>query len=208
MGFMFHDSYYEAAQTLPQEQQGEFYKMLVDYACGGVEPECEGVMRLGFDLVRPVIDKSVMRSRAGAIGGSATSEAKRTASRANGSKGGRPQEPKQNPSKTQAKTQAKPKQKPKLEERRGEERKGVEKKGRATLDEVKAYVEEKGYTFDPEAFVAYYESNGWRVGKNPMRDWHAACRTWQSRESKKEVPDEFKVYDGSGVRVLWDASQA
>ena len=52
-----------------------------------------------------------------------------------------------------------------------------------TLDEVKAYANEKGYTgFNAERFIAYYESNGWRVGRNPMKDWRAACRNWAAKD--------------------------
>lgn len=51
-----------------------------------------------------------------------------------------------------------------------------------TLEEIKAYVIDKGYHFDPEAFLAYYESNGWKVGKNPMKSWKDACTTWEKRE--------------------------
>lgn len=51
-----------------------------------------------------------------------------------------------------------------------------------TVEEVRQHCREKGYAFDPEAFVAFYESNGWRVGKNPMKSWKAACVTWQRRE--------------------------
>lgn len=47
-----------------------------------------------------------------------------------------------------------------------------------TLQEVEAYVKSKGYCFSAEKFVAYYESVGWRVGKNKMKSWRAACRTW------------------------------
>lgn len=56
-----------------------------------------------------------------------------------------------------------------------------------TLDEVKAYVKEKGYTFSPDAFVGYYGSNGWMVGRTKMKDWKSACVTWQSKEAKKPV---------------------
>lgn len=52
-----------------------------------------------------------------------------------------------------------------------------------TVDEVREHCLERGYTFDPEAFVAFYESKGWKVGRNPMRSWHAACVTWQKREA-------------------------
>ena len=51
-----------------------------------------------------------------------------------------------------------------------------------TVDEVKSYCTEKGYAFDPQRFVYYYTSNGWRVGKNPMKDWKAAVRNWNGKE--------------------------
>lgn len=51
-----------------------------------------------------------------------------------------------------------------------------------SVEEVKAFCQEKGYTFSPEAFVDYYESNGWMVGKNHMKNWKAACGTWQRKE--------------------------
>lgn len=51
-----------------------------------------------------------------------------------------------------------------------------------TVDEVKSFCDEKGYTVDPERFVNYYDSVGWRVGKSPMKDWKAAIRNWNGRE--------------------------
>ena len=51
-----------------------------------------------------------------------------------------------------------------------------------TVDEVKSFCDEKGYTVDPERFVNYYDSVGWRVGKSPMKDWKAAVRNWNGRE--------------------------
>ena len=53
-----------------------------------------------------------------------------------------------------------------------------------TLDEVKAYCNERNNRVDPERFIDYYTSNGWKVGKNPMKDWKAAVRTWERSESK------------------------
>ena len=50
-----------------------------------------------------------------------------------------------------------------------------------TVEEVNAYVKEKGYHIDAENFVNYYESKGWVVGKAPMKDWEAACRTWENK---------------------------
>ena len=51
-----------------------------------------------------------------------------------------------------------------------------------TLEEVKARIKEMNYTFDAEAFIAFYQSKNWMVGKNKMKDWKAAMVTWQKRE--------------------------
>ena len=48
-----------------------------------------------------------------------------------------------------------------------------------TVDEVKEYCEERGNSVNPQRFVDYYISNGWMVGKNRMKDWKAAVRTWE-----------------------------
>ena len=53
-----------------------------------------------------------------------------------------------------------------------------------TVDEVRAYCKERGNGVDPQRFVDYYSSNGWMVGKTKMKDWKAAVRTWEQRDSK------------------------
>ena len=52
-------------------------------------------------------------------------------------------------------------------------------------EEIRSYCLERGNKVDPEQFFNFYESNGWKVGKNSMKDWKAAIRTWEKRE--KEV---------------------
>ena len=52
-----------------------------------------------------------------------------------------------------------------------------------TLDEVKAYCQERNNNVDAEKWFNYYESNGWKVGKNPMKDWKAAVRTWERSDA-------------------------
>lgn len=56
-----------------------------------------------------------------------------------------------------------------------------------TEDDVKAYADEMGYAgFNSASFVAYYEANGWKVGRNPMKDWKAAVRGWHSRDGQRQ----------------------
>ena len=57
-----------------------------------------------------------------------------------------------------------------------------------TLDEVKAYCRERGNNVDAERFIDYYTANGWKVGKNSMKDWKAAVRTWERSDSGKPTP--------------------
>lgn len=56
-----------------------------------------------------------------------------------------------------------------------------------TLEEIQAYIREKGFNVDAERFFDYYTSNGWKVGKNPMKSWEATVRNW-ARDSKPEEP--------------------
>lgn len=71
-----------------------------------------------------------------------------------------------------------------------------------SLEEVTAFCKERNNNVDPQAFTAFYESKGWKVGKNPMKDWKAAVITWE-RRWKEEHPEEEKCkYATSGFDTL------
>ena len=55
-----------------------------------------------------------------------------------------------------------------------------------TLEEVKAYCLERNNNIDAEAFYSYYESIGWKVGKNSMKNWKFAVITWEKRAEKNK----------------------
>lgn len=57
-----------------------------------------------------------------------------------------------------------------------------------TLEEVAAYVQERGSKVDPQGFIDFYSSKGWLVGKSPMRDWKAACRNADKWERWDKAP--------------------
>ena len=63
-----------------------------------------------------------------------------------------------------------------------------------TLEEVKAYCIERGNNVDAERFIDYYTANGWKVGKNSMKDWKAAVRTWE-RSDRGNTPKK----QGGGI---------
>ena len=61
-----------------------------------------------------------------------------------------------------------------------------------TLDEVKNYCILRKNNIDAEAFIDFYESKNWQIGKNKMKDWKACVRTWERRETKK--PTMSKIH--------------
>lgn len=53
-----------------------------------------------------------------------------------------------------------------------------------SVEEVRAFIDENNYHVDPEQFVDYYESVGWKVGKDkPMKNWRSAVRNWERRSN-------------------------
>lgn len=67
---------------------------------------------------------------------------------------------------------------------------------RPTVEEVRDYCASKGYPVDAEEFCSYYESNGWKVGRNPMKSWKGACTTWAKRRSPRGGGyAEYSQYD-------------
>ena len=61
-----------------------------------------------------------------------------------------------------------------------------------SIDEVKAYCRERNKGLDAEKWYDFYEAKGWMIGKNKMKDWKAAVRTWEKNNSS-QPKEEFKV---------------
>lgn len=121
--------------------------------------------------------------------------AKASTNRINGKKGGRPKNQQvtdyTKPKITQSvnfanpsESESNPNHKPLTINHKPEEKEKIKRFSPPTLSELSEHLREKQYTFDPETFIAHYESNDWRVGKNKMKCWKSACTTWQKREAK------------------------
>ena len=61
-----------------------------------------------------------------------------------------------------------------------------------TLDEVQQYCSERKNNISAEKFIDYYESNGWKVGRNSMKDWKATVRNWEKNQQEKQ--NNVKTY--------------
>lgn len=82
-----------------------------------------------------------------------------------------------------------------------EKQSGVYKFIPPTIDEIKAYCDERNSSVDPESFYSFYESKGWMIGKNKMKNWKMAISTWERKdanyvsnreEQKREENDKKK----------------
>jgi hypothetical protein len=71
-----------------------------------------------------------------------------------------------------------------------------------TIDDIKIYCAEKGYTFDAEIFINHYNSNGWKVGRNSMKCWKSACATWNKREKTNGQNRQASRGNSQGPEVI------
>lgn len=67
-----------------------------------------------------------------------------------------------------------------------------------TVEEVTTYCTERGNTVDPERFVDFYAAKGWMLGKNKMKDWKAAVRTWERTSKSEGVNTNGQAASNSG----------
>lgn len=73
-----------------------------------------------------------------------------------------------------------------------------------TVEEVRAYCEERGNGVDAQRFVDYYEAAGWKRGKTPIKDWRACVRTWERQDKPAQRPAARSAQD-ERHRVKTDA---
>ena len=73
----------------------------------------------------------------------------------------------------------------KLSKEKIREEKGKTSFSPPSLDEIKNYCLIRKNSVDPDNFLNFYESKGWFVGKNKMKSWQAAVRTWENRDNEK-----------------------
>ena len=72
-----------------------------------------------------------------------------------------------------------------------------------TVVDIAEYCIERNNSVDAEKFYDYYSSNGWKVGKNPMKDWKASVRTWE----KNTTQENEKVSQPKKVLTAWEQAR-
>ena len=199
--FVFYGSFYEAANKLPEGTREKYLYKLLGYMTYGVEPtftKDEWMQEALFISHRPQIDINNKRRQSGKKGGAPykNTNAKKQPMvdfennkkqpndnvndnvnvnvNANENERGGQAPAEAIPAGTQTTT---PQPSPPKKQTRFV---------KPTVAEVAAYCKQRGNTVDAEAFVNFYESKGWYVGKNKMQNWHAAVYTWEKRARQEQ----------------------
>ena len=76
-----------------------------------------------------------------------------------------------------------------------------------SVEEVRAYCQERKNTVDPEGFVNFYSSKGWKIGSQSMKDWKAAVRTWEKRENFTSPKRGAKTGADAGITYLGNTTE-
>ena len=188
--FLYEDDGWNVAQIsvsnntdkeIPLEEQGVVYNAIYGYALDGVEPELTGVAKAIFLLVKPQIDAN-------------------NAKYENGKKGGKPKanlsETKPEPKPNQNVTKPEPNVNENVNVNENDKKENTKRKtfSKPTVEEVKAYCSERKNNVDAEKFCDFYESKGWKVGKEPMKDWKASVRTWERGSTSKPPGKPTNAY--------------
>lgn len=168
--FTFYRSYYEALKHLPKRDQTSVLMAVIGYALDETEPSLSGVPLSVFTLIRPTLDSGRNKAR---------NRVKKSES--NGEQTG-------NKNGTNDKQMRKEGEREEEIERENDSYppisplRGSKKFVPPSVDEVRAYCLERKNRVDPVAFVDFYASKGWVIGKSPMKDWRAAVRTWERKD--------------------------
>lgn len=172
--FTFYRSFYDAIKVLPKKEQTAVVLAICAYALDNEEPKLTGTASAIFTLVRPTLDASRKKAESGKRGGEANQ--------------------------SESKPEAKPKQTAREKEGENEKEGEIEKENECytpkpptgakrftppSLADVQSYCLERNNGVDPVRWFNHYTANGWMVGKNKMKDWKAAVRTWENQAGRK-----------------------
>ncbi|MBM6914034.1 hypothetical protein H6B33_01270 [Gemmiger formicilis] len=196
--FCAYHSYLAAMEPLNDAERGRLFTALLIYSQTGDAPHLDGNERFVFPVMREQIDRESKKYAAKCernrenVMKRYSNEYERNQSYSNATN-----------TKTKKKTKTRTKTKENIEGVPGGTPADKPPKTRAfvppSVEEVRAYCLERGNNIDPQYFVDYYEARGWMIGKNKMKDWRAAMRTWEQRNSGSQQKGEEDIGKYSSV---------
>ena len=166
--FVLYGDMEQHISLLTDDQAGQLLKGLFSYSNTGETPTFQdGIVTMAFSFVRAQLDRDSAKYE----------ETCRRRSEA-GKQGGRPKANGFSEKQTKAKkadTDTENENYTLLEAEPPQQKRFIP----PTIEEVAAYCQKRGNGVDANMFVSHYAAIGWMIGKNKMRDWQAAVRTWE-----------------------------
>lgn len=179
--FIFYRSFFESIQELEPETRCACYDAIIGYALDGTLPDVKGISKAIFTAMKPQIDANNKRYEDGCKGAEY------------GKLGGRPKKDKnptgvidKNPigviESANSKTPNENENENDNEILKEKEKKKNRSFEKPSIQDIADYCKERNNSVDAQTFFDFYESKGWMIGKEKMRDWKAAVRTWERRD--------------------------
>lgn len=180
--FTFYLSFERAISNLDDKNQLIVYRSISRYSLFGEEPQVEGLALVAWELIKPILEKSRILS----VNGKQAKGIEKPSLLGNQNA-----KTKQNQSQNEAKTV-------RDRDRDRDKKKNIKEKATRfsppTLEEVKAYCQERKNDINSERFIDFYQSKNWMIGKNKMKDWKAAIRNWERNEKKGGNNESVQEY--------------
>ena len=213
---VFYRSFYEAIKELPLDVQAKVYSAIFEYSLNFNEVVLEGLPKTIFTLIKPQLDANNKRFENGKKGGRKKVDNNQTETKSEPKQNQTETktEPNNNVNdkdnvnenvndsdillEKETKEENLSKENPteifpqsESVEPGAEERKKVaQKKERfkpPTVQEVQEYCNERQNGIQAYTFVNFYQSKGWKVGNQPMKDWRAAVITWEQKNKQNGI---------------------
>lgn len=162
--FQYYETFEIVIEKIKDIEEREWLrKVIIQYGLHGIEPETfnSEALEIAWTICKDLIDQQIHRREVNAA-----------------NRAGKKAEPATNKENLAAEPQ--PEEKPAQEiQQEKPKRKNFVK---PTVEEIEAFCKEKKYTVNAQQFFNYYESNGWKIGRNAMKSWQATVQNWNIRD--------------------------
>ena len=182
---------------LSYEDSGRVYKAMLLYAMAGVEPDFDGAVADVWAEVKANLDTQIAKYNSMRTQNKLNVTSRYTTCTTDRSTTRNLESDKEN---EKERTKEKDKEKEREKEKHSLQ---SEKKSRVfsppTVAEVQSYCDERNNGIDAQAFVDWYTAKDWYIGKNRMRDWRAAVRTWERNTPSRPQKNQALKYPQSHI---------
>ena len=162
--FQYYETFEIVIEKIKDIEEREWLrKVIIQYGLHGTAPESfnSEALEIAWTICKDLIDQQQHRREVNAA-----------------NRAGKKAEPATNKENSAAEPQPEGKPAQEIQQEKPKRKNFV----KPTVEEIEAFCKEKKYNVNAQQFFNYYESNGWKIGRNAMKSWQAAVQNWNTRE--------------------------